>query len=91
MSRMIDTRKEALQLLNNIWYDDYSAVMLHRGDAGYDIAILDISFGLGTALRHLSKTDPNAVPEDAEVLINEIGHFVLDAIKEKIARQNAKP
>ena len=88
---MIDTRKEALQLLNNIWYDDYSAVILHRGDAGHDIPIVDISFGLGTALMHLRKTDPNAVPEDAEVLINEIGHFVLDAIKEKIAKQNAKP
>lgn len=87
---MINTRKEALQLLSNIWYDDYSAV-LHHHDAGHDIPIVDISFGLGTAMMHLRKTDPTAGPEDAEVLINEIGHFVLDAIKEKIAKENAKP
>jgi hypothetical protein len=83
--------KHVKELLTNIWYDNHSAVIWSRIN-GSDVAILDIAFGLGTAYTFLKEREGDDItPYDAEDTINELGQFVLDAIKEKMNKQQNKP
>ncbi len=83
--------KHVKELLTDIWYDNYSGVIRSRIN-GHDIQLLDISMGLGTMYTFLTEREGNGItPYDAEDTINELGQFVLDAIKEKMNKQQNKP